>query len=127
MAVNTHRAAVLVLLDLSKAFDTIDHEVLLGQLQDRYSVEGSLLVCLKSYHETRQQCVLIGSTRSHNGSLLHGVTQRSVLRPFLFAAYVSPLGDIVRIYDLHFHSFADDAHIYAPFNQCCNESIKTLH
>ena len=127
MAVNTRRATVLVLLDLSAAFDTIDHEVLLRQLQDRYGIEGSPLAWLKYYNENRQQCIVIGSTRSHNGSVLHGVPQGSVLGPFLFSAYVSPIGDIVRRYDLHFHSFSDDTHIYAPFNQRCNESIKTLH
>ena len=123
LAVDNHGAALLVLLDLSAAFDTIDHEVLLGRLQQRYGVEGSALAWLGSYLKERKQCIMIDSARSQDEQLLYGVPQGSVLGPLLFASYVSPLGDIIRSYGLHFHSYADDTQIYVEVDPRNDHSI----
>ena len=73
----------LVLLDLSAAFDTIDHSTLLGCLQSWFGVCGSALNWFTSYLADRVQSVKIGSVLSNTCKLLYGVPQGSVLGPLL--------------------------------------------
>ena len=124
MSVDRHGAALLILLDLSAAFDTIDHGVLLRRLQDQYGVEGGALAWVDSYLRNRRQCIVIGDHRSQEAELTYGVQQGSVLGPLLFSAYVSPLGELILSYGLQFHSYADDTQVYVSFNPRDPESIK---
>ena len=123
-AIDSHGAALLVLLDLSAAFDTIDHKLLLHHLSSRYGVEGTALAWLQSYLADRSQMVAISDSKSKEITLSYGVPQGSVLGPLLFAMYVSPLGDIIRSHGLNFHSFADDTQIYTSFDPKNAESIR---
>ena len=107
---------VLVLIDLSAAFDTIDHSVLLNRLAVRYGIRGTVLAWLRSYLQNRTQRVVIGDASSDSRLLSHGVPQGSVLGPLLFLLYVKPIGDILRKYGLHFHHYADDLQIYVSFD-----------
>ena len=77
----------LVLLDLSAAFDTIDHSSLLGCLQSWFGVCGSALSWFTSYLADRVQSVKIGSVLSDTCKLLYGVPRGSVLGPLLFSLY----------------------------------------
>ena len=124
MTVDRHGAALLILLDLSAAFDTIDHGVLLRHLQDQYGAEGGSLAWVDSYLRNRRQCIVIGDHMSQEAELTYGVPQGSVLGPLLFSAYVSPLGELIRGYGLQFHSYADDTQVYVSFNPRDSESIK---
>ena len=124
MSVDRHGAALLILLDLSAAFDTIHHVVLLRRLEDQYGVEGGALAWVDSYLRNRRQCIVIGDHRSQEAELTYGVPQGSVLGPLLFSAYVFPLGELIRGYGLQFHSYADDTQVYVSFNPRDPESIK---
>ena len=84
------KGSLLVLLDLSTAFDTVDHQLLLGHFSD-CGVEGTALSLLKSYLENREQCVPIGESRSEPKDLQYGVPQGSVLGPVLFTVYTGRL------------------------------------
>ena len=91
----------LVLLDLSTAFDTIDHDTLLSCLSSRFGFAGSALKWFRSYLQDRFQSVKIGSSLSNLFKLKFGVPQGSVLGPprfclrsvcLLFSFYTTPLG-----------------------------------
>ena len=84
------KASLLVLLDLSAAFDTVDHQLLLRDFSD-CGVEGTALSLLESYLENREQCVAIGESRSEPTALQYGVPQGSVLGPVLFTVYTGTL------------------------------------
>ena len=73
--------AALVLLDLSAAFDVIDHKILQTRLEHSFGVTGSALSWIKSYLSDRSQCVAIGMTTSEGKCLNFWVPQGSVLGP----------------------------------------------
>ena len=80
------KASLLVLLDMSAAFDTVDHQLLLSDISD-CGIEGTAFSLLESYLENREQCVSIGETLSEPTTLQYGVPQGSVLGPVLFSVY----------------------------------------
>ncbi|GFR83588.1 reverse transcriptase [Elysia marginata] len=103
---------LLVLLDLSAAFDTIDHELLLSRLDYLFGINGAALQWLRSSLTGRMQGVFIDGVSSPVFSLQFGVPQGSVLGPLLFTLYTSPVGDIAECYDVKYHLYADDTQIY---------------
>ena len=93
--VDAHGAAILVLLDLSAAFDTIDHDLLLTRLEARFGITGQALAWVSSYLSNRYQCVKINQTISCKRKFPFGVPQGSVLGPRLFTLYTAALSDII--------------------------------
>ena len=115
---------ILLLLDLSAAFDTVDHAILLSRLRDRFGVSGTALAWFQSYLSVRSQFVSIDGKRSSRRGLSCGVPHGSVLGPFLYLLYTSPLGDICRKHGLSFHLYADDTQIYIIFKPLINGSLE---
>ena len=93
--VDNRMAAVLIGLDLSAAFDTIDHGILIQRLKSRFGISGVALEWIGTYLEGRSQFVRVGGESSPQTSCDIGVPQGSVLGPFLFSIYVSPVADII--------------------------------
>ena len=113
LSLSRGEATALVLLDLSAAFDTIDHSTLLSCLLDWFGVGGSALKWFSSYLTERFQSVKIGSTLSDLQKLLFGVPQGSVLGPLLFSLYTSPLSTLIGKHKgIEFHFYADDSQLY---------------
>ena len=96
----------LVLLDLSAAFDTVDHSILLNRLQSQYGYSDSVIKWLKSYLSGRKQVVTTRGTESDECELKYGVPQGSVLGPELFKDYTSSLCDIIHDYGIQMHCYA---------------------
>ena len=106
----------LVMLDLSAAFDTIDHTVLINRLRNKFGICGDAPIWITSYLSNRFQSVVIHNTSSVNTPVEYGVPQGSVLGPLLFSLYVTPLADIAARYGLRYHCYADDTQLYVSFN-----------
>ena len=101
-------------VDLSKSFDTIDHDILLANLEF-YGIRGIALDWFKSYLFNRKQYVSYNCSQSYQLNSKHGVPQGSVLGPLLFIIYTNDLPDCVDQAEIIL--FADDTTIY-------NSSIK---
>ena len=115
-AIDDKKCVLLVLLDLSAAFDTIDHGVLLKRLKSHIGLSGKAFDWFKSYLHGRKQSVLISDAVSHIWELIFGVPQGSVLGPLLFIIYTSPLGVLLRNMGIQYHLYADDTQLYLTFD-----------
>ena len=103
----------LTLLDLSAAFDTIDHSILFHRLHECYGINGLALSWFESYLSDRTQSVKVGSVLSHPRDLKFGVPQGSVLGPLLFPMYTNPLSSIIQSHrGIKHHFYADDTQLY---------------
>ena len=103
----------LTLMDLSAAFDTIDHTILLDRLNVYYGISELALGWFKSCLWGKTHSVKVGNTLSHPAALEYGVHQGSVLGPILFSLYTYPISSIIYSHrSINYHFYADDTRFY---------------
>ena len=96
------------LLDLSAAFDTLDHSILLKRLEITFGVRGTVLYWFSSYVSEWVQSVIVNGSVLDHCLLLYGVTQGSVLGPVLFTLYSRPLSEVISQRSCAFYKYTDD-------------------
>ena len=112
------KTSCAIFLDLAKAFDTVNHEILLLKMY-HYGVRGTAHKWFQSYFSNRKQCVDVKGNLSEFDSIEHGVAQGSILGPLLFLIYIN---DIINSSSyVRFLLFADDTSIF-----CSDKDPKQL-
>ena len=106
----------MVLLDLSTAFDTVEHEVLLRRMESSFGVSGTALLWLVSCLEGRSQRIFFNDSYSDSFDLRYGVPQGSCLGPVLFTMYSSKLFEVIETHLPDVLAYADDTQLYLSFN-----------
>lgn len=114
-AMSKQQLTGLCMLDLSAAFDTIDHSILLERLSTWFGIRGSVLSWFTSYLIDRTQSVKVHEYSSSPSDLKYGVPQGSVLGPILFNMYTTPLSSLISSHSLDHELFADDSQMYTCF------------
>ena len=102
----------LATIDLTAAFDTVNHCKLLDRLTSCFGVTGSALHLISSYLIGRSQYVKVGEYAAPTTLCTLGVPQGSVLGPLLFTAYIAPVSDVIESYGIRHHKYADDITLY---------------
>lgn len=113
MSNDAGKCCVLLMLDLTLAFDTIDHHILLERLKHWVGVSGTALEWFCSYLHHRSFSVVVSEFRSSSTSLTYGVPQGLVLGPLLFLIYL--LSAIGSFEDISYHCYAEDIQLYISF------------
>ena len=120
-AIDPHKTTVGVFLDLSRAFDTLDHQILFAKLE-HYGICVVALQWFKSYFSCRQQFIHFDQACSPMQTIKCGVPQGSILGPLLFILYINDLPDASELTDPLL--FANDSSIfYSHSNPNCLESV----
>ena len=111
-AIDQDQVSLLALLDVSAAFDTVDHGILLERLSTSYGLSGMAYTWLESYITGREHIIHVGNRHTPPSKVLYGVPQGSVLGPVLYVLYTSDIARLVEALGLGAHLYADDTQLY---------------
>ena len=111
-AADSGKLTLLGLLDLSAAFDTVDHQILLGRLRHSFGISGTVLDWIAFYLTGCTQFVRFNGQSSKTVPVTSGVPQGLVLGPILFLIYTAEVILVVRNHGFNVHAYADDLQIY---------------
>ena len=126
-AIDNRKSTVLLSLDLSAAFNTIDHITFINRLRISFGITGAALNWISSYLAERRLFVQINNARSKICECSTGVPRGSVLGPILFSLYISPVAAIAREHEIQQQQYADDTQLFiAVSNPDCVAGLRRL-
>jgi len=111
-AAGAGKCTALLALDISAAFDAVDHTILCRRAEIDFGINGTALNWLRSFLSNRTQYVAVGGHQSNSTCCETGVPQGSVLGPLCFSMYVSPVSDVINAHAIQHHQYADDIQLY---------------
>ena len=128
MSVDDDRITALTLLDLSAAFDTMDHTILLRRFGDWFGMTGKALDWFRSCLTGRCQRIKLGECLSSEADLPFGGPQESVLGPLFFTLYTTPLSSMISGLAIPHHLYVDNSHLYVSFSSgdCSTEWLTVM-
>jgi len=112
VAADGGQMSALCLLDVTAAFDTVVHTLLLDRLARQFRLRENVLEWFRSYLSDRTFGAIYGGNTSRVVVIFCSVPQGSVLGPRLFILYIADLTDNIDKHDVNFHAYADDSHLY---------------
>ena len=114
LKMDNQQVSLLILLDMSAAFDTIPHQLFLDRLQETFGLSGSALQWFRSYFKARAQRIAINGEMSTTDELEIGLPQGSGAGPFGYKTYTKPIGYIIKMlaYHINYNMFADDNQLH---------------
>ena len=115
-SLDNNKAVLMVLLDVSAAFDTVDHDILLDRLESKFGIKHMVKSWFSTYLRDRVTKVSIDGDFSDNHIMRYSLPQGSIIGSHGFILYTSPVGNIMRAFDISFHAYADDLQLYAEFD-----------
>ena len=124
---NRQHVSLLVLLDLSVAFDAVGHNILLHRLETSFGVTGVAFKWFGSYLSGRTQRAIVDGKLSERCHLSSGVPRRSCFGPLSFSVYASKLFDVIKTHLPHAHAYADDTRLYLsykPDSEVCETNAR---
>ena len=125
-AINSTNTSLATFLDFSKAFDTVNHKILINKL-NKYGIQDKNLEWLQNYLFNRQQCTTVNGNTSDFSTITCGVPQGSILGPLLFLVYINDLLDIISKTSMYF--YPDDTVLLSvnkDVNMCHNNMQQDL-
>jgi hypothetical protein len=120
--VDSSKVVLLGLLDLSAAFDTVDHTILLKRLEKSFGISGTALRWIKSYFQDRTCYVVTCRQYSRTITLTCGLPQGSVLGPKLWLLYIKDLEKLITGHGFEYHGYSDDTQLY----RCCDPTVSEV-
>ena len=116
---------LIVVLDISAAFDTIDHSMLLNRLNHSFGIGGNALSLISSYLAMRSQTSRVGSASSAPFNCSCGMPQGSVLGQIFFTVYVSPITSVAYRHHANQQQYANDTQLYIAFTK--QTAVSSIH
>ena len=115
-AIDNRQAVFLLMLDLSSAFDTVDHTILSHRLADDFGLRDNVLSWFNSYLSNRSCRVHVNGSFSSDKRLEFGIPQGSIVGPQLFTYYIRCIGNIISQHSVQYHVYADDIQMFTIFD-----------
>ena len=129
-SLNTKNDVDIIYFDYQKAFDSVNHDIILDKLKHKFHIEGLMLNFIKSYLKDRKQRVVMGGKYSKIASVNSGIPQGSILGPLLFVLFINDISEVITE-GTNIALYADDTKIWrkiCSYSDCVilNNDIESL-